>query len=62
MANDIQVANATIDIGSMYPPNQLGGPMTGPVPDLNNTAIVQQQFNTLLANNQAINRSGVQSK
>ena len=52
MTNEIQMANATIDIGSMmYPHNQLGGPMSGHASDLNNSAIVQQQYNTLMANN-----------
>ena len=59
MGADIQNANATIDIGAlMHPSNKLGGPMQ----DLNNSAIVQQQFNTLMANNQIINRGSVQSK
>ena len=59
MGADIQNANATIDIGAlMYPTNQLGGPIN----DLNNSAIVQQQFNTLMANNQMINRGSVQNK
>ena len=56
MGTDVQNANATIDIGSlMYPNNQL----VAPGMDLNNSAIVQQQFNTLMANNQVINRGSV---
>ena len=58
MANDIHQANATIDISNMYPQNQLGGPGS----DLNNSAIIQQQYNTLMTNNQIINRAGVQNK
>ena len=51
MANDIQGANATIDIGQMYMQNQLGGPMTQQQSDMNNSAIIQQHYNTLMANN-----------